>query len=167
MKEFAPLRDAGPLEAILSEVSFLGGLSAEQRKRLYGYFETTECDPGEVIARRGGEPTHIHIIARGRVDLRIESGDVTVAKRSFGVGDAFGEAAMLSLVNNTASFVAAESCELIVFSRKALNRLHTEAPDLFCRLILNLARELARKLQYTDEMLLRERGGGAGGAAAD
>jgi CRP-like cAMP-binding protein len=61
---------------------------------------------------------------------------------------------MLSMINHTASFVAAEPSELIVLSRRALNQLRKDDADLFCRLILNLARDLARKLQYTDEMLL-------------
>ena len=61
---------------------------------------------------------------------------------------------MLSLVNNTASFRAAEESELIVFSRKAFNRLRKEDPTIFSHLILNLARELARKLQYSDDILL-------------
>ena len=35
-----------------------------------------------------------------------------------------------------------------------LERLRKEDPNAFCQLILNLARELARKLQYSDEILL-------------
>jgi len=62
---------------------------------------------------------------------------------------------LLSMNNNTASFVAAEDSEIIVLSRRSLNHLRKEDPDLFSILILNLARELARKLQYTDEILLR------------
>ena len=58
-------------------------------------------------------------------------------------------------INNTASFVAAEDSELIVLSRRALNQLRREDPHLFCILIMNLARELARKLQFTDEILLK------------
>ena len=57
--------------------------------------------------------------------------------------------------NDTASFVAAENCELVVLSRHSLNQLRHEDPELFTTLIMNLARELARKLQYTDCLLLQ------------
>jgi len=67
-----------------------------------------------------------------------------------------GEAAMLSMTNKTASFVAAEDCELIVLSRRALNQLRCEDSNLFCILMMNLARDLARKLQYTDDILLKD-----------
>ena len=74
-------------------------------------------------------------------------------KREFEVGDSFGEAALLSMINNTASFYALEDCELIALSRQSLNRLRKEQPTVFTQLIVNIARDLARKLQYTDEML--------------
>lgn len=155
MKSFAPLEDTGSVKAILARISFLGGLSEDQLTTIFGLLECARFDKGELIARREEEPTHIFIIASGKVDLIIEDGDRTVPKRSFEVGDCFGEAAVLSLVNNTASFVAAEDSSLIAFSRKSLNRLRREDSDLFCRLILNLARDLARKLQFTDEILLK------------
>ena len=69
--------------------------------------------------------------------------------------DHFGEVAMLSMINNTASFFAAEGCQLIAFSRKSLARLSKEEPLIFRQLILNLARDLARKVQYSDERMLR------------
>ena len=100
-------------------------------------------------------PSHIYIIKKGKIDLYLSYEGTPIKKREFNVGDCFGEAAMLSTINNTASFVAAEDCELIMLSRRALNQLRGEDPKVFCILIMNLARELARKLQYTDEMLLR------------
>jgi CRP-like cAMP-binding protein len=84
----------------------------------------------------------------------IEDEESSMAKRTFVEGDCFGEAAMLSLINNTASFIAADDSDLVVFSRKAFNRLRKEDPTIFSQLILNLARELARKLQYSDELML-------------
>jgi CRP-like cAMP-binding protein len=155
MKSFTPLKDPASVTAILERISFLGGLSEDQVTTILGLLECAEYKKGEMVARRGEEPTHIFIIASGKVNLIIEDGDHTVTKRCFEVGDCFGEAAVLSLINNTASFVAAEDSSLIALSRKALNRLHLNDPDLFCRLILNLARDLARKLQYTDKILLK------------
>ena len=138
----------------MSRVSFLGGLNEEQRKVVYNYLEIARYHKGEYVARHGEEPSHIYIIKSGSVHLLIEDNDTAVEKRTFKAGDCFGEAAMLSLINNTASFICAEDSTLIVFSRKAFNRLRKDDPTAFCQLILNLARELARKLQYSDEILL-------------
>ena len=155
MKEFAPLEDVESVLPILSKISFLGGVRDTQQDTIFRRFETVRFKKGEYVARQGEEASHIYIIKSGRVELRITVDGEMVRKREFGVGDSFGEAAMLSLVNNTASFVSAEDSELITISRTALNQLRREDPELFCQLILNLARDLARKLQFTDEMLLR------------
>ena len=161
MKEYTPLKDVEPVISILSKISFLGGVSDAQRNKIFRLLEIVFFKKGEYVSKRGEEPSHIYIIKTGKIALLITDNEVAVRKREFNVGDCFGEAAMLSMINNTASFVAAEESELIVLSRMALNQLRREDPNLFCILIMNLARELARKLQFTDEILLRnERGYG-------
>jgi CRP-like cAMP-binding protein len=155
MKQFVPLNYDGPVQAILSNIPFLGGISDAQRRLIFSYFETASYEVGEYIARKDETPSHIYIIKSGSVSLVLEDSKSAVSKRHFGEGDSFGEAALLSLVNNSASFVADEACELIVLSRRGLNELRKRDPEVFCHLMVNMARELARKLQYTDEMLLR------------
>ncbi len=156
MKAFMPLIDVDSVLPILSHISFLGGIADEKREVIFRRFETGRYAKGEYIAREGEEPSHLYIIKEGRVELQITDREVTVSKREFHVGDCFGVAAMLSLINNSASFVAAEESELIVLSRRALNQLRGEDPDVFCQLMVNLARDLARKLQYSDELMLRQ-----------
>ena len=156
MKDFKPLDFDGPVFSIFENISFLGGLTEAHRKLVFRYFEKADFAAGEMIARKGETPTHIYIIRRGQVGLVLESEDSSVSKRQFVEGDSFGEAALLSLINNTASFRAEEACELIAISRKSLNGLRKQDPEVFSMLILNIARDLARKLQYTDEMLLQQ-----------
>lgn len=154
-KQYAPLENVEPVLAILSEISFLGGLSSEQLDKMFAYLEVGHFRQGEYIEKRGDQPTSIFIIRQGKVDLVIQQEGVSVTKRTFSEGQCFGEVALLAMINDTASFVAAEDCELLIFSRQALNQLRKEHPALFSHLILNLAREIARKLQYTDHMLLK------------
>lgn len=155
MKEFTPLDDVSSIMSILPSISFLGAVSDEQREEIYPYFEVGTFKKGEYISKRGEQPSHIYIIRKGRVALEITDNEVVINKREFKVGDCFGEAALLSMNNHTASFAAAEDSELVVLSRQSLNQLRHEDLDLFCVLIMNLARELARKLQYTDDIMLR------------
>lgn len=156
MKEYAPLKEVGSVITILSKISFLGGVSDTQRDEIFQLLEVGLFKKGEYVAKRGEEPSHIYIIKKGKIALLITDDEVVVQKREFNVGDCFGEAAMLSMINNTATFVAAEDSELIMLSRRALNHLRHDDINVFCILIMNLARELARKLQYTDSILLQE-----------
>lgn len=157
MKNYSPLEDFDSIQPILSRISFLGGVSKSQRDAIFRLMEKHTFEKGEYISRVEEEPSHIYVIASGKVELLITDPlGIAIRKRDFNVGDCFGEAAMLSMNNHTASFRAAEDTELIMLSRRAINRLHTEDLKLFSILMMNLARELARKLQYTDEMLLKE-----------
>lgn len=156
MKDFAPLTDVKSVLSILSNISFLGGVSDQEREEVFRLLEVGRIAKGEYILKRGEDPTHVYIIKKGVVDLLLSDDGGAIKKRQFHVGDCFGEAAMLLMINNTASFQAAEDCELIVLSKRALNQLRNEDGHLFCILIMNLARELARKLQYTDEILLKD-----------
>ncbi|MGJ8639749.1 MAG: cyclic nucleotide-binding domain-containing protein [Opitutaceae bacterium] len=150
-----PLDDIESVLPILAKISFLGGVVGEKLDVISRYFKVARYETGQYIAKQGGEPSHLYIILEGKVDLQITDESVTVTKREFNVGDCFGEAAMLSLINNMASFVASEDTKLILLARRELNRLRGEDPEVFCQLMVNLARDLARKLQYTDGMLLR------------
>jgi CRP-like cAMP-binding protein len=155
LHHFTPLEDLKPVLSILSKISFLGGVNDEQRSRIFSLLEVGKFHPGQYISKKGEQPSHIYIIRQGRVGLLIAEGSTEMKKREFLAGDCFGEAAFLAMNNNSASFVAEEECEIIVLSKQSLNLLRREDLPLFCILIMNLARELARKLQYTDHLLLR------------
>jgi len=126
---------------------------------MMGYFEHAAFKAGECIISKGESPTHIYIIQSGSVELRLADEATNLRKREFIVGDHFGEVAMLSMINDTASFFAAEDCQLIAFSRKSLARLSKEEPLIFRQLMLNLARDLARKVPCSHDRMLG--GGGA------
>jgi len=155
MKEHASFEDVESVMLILSRISFFGGISDVQRNEIFRLLKIALFKKGEFVSRRGEPASHVYIVKKGRIDLLIVDNEVSIKKWDFIVGDCFGEAAMLSTINNTASFVAAEDSELIMLSRQALNQLRHEDLNLFCVLIMNLARELARKLQFTDEILLK------------
>jgi CRP-like cAMP-binding protein len=157
-ESFNPLSNLSELRGVLSRISFLGGIEGGAFESMMGYFEHAVFKAGECIIRARESPTHIYIIQSGNVELRIGDGTTNLRKREFIVGDHFGEVAMLSMINDTSSFFAAEDCQLIAFSRKSLARLSKNEPLIFRQLMLNLARDLARKVQYSDELMLRSGG---------
>ena len=155
MNRYIPLRNPGSVLSILSSISFLGGVSDTQRDKIFCRLEVGQFKQGECVSQHGEAAEHIYIITKGKIDLLLTDNNIEVRKRDFNVGDCFGEAAFLAMNNDTASFMAAEDCELVVLSRQSLNQLRHEEPELFSTLIMNIARELARKLQYTDNILLQ------------
>ena len=154
MNLFTPLKDADSVLSILSQISIFGGVTESQSKEIFRRLETGYFKKGDCIFKKGDEPTHIYIVKKGMVDLRITDNEVVIHKKELGVGECFGEASLMSMHSHTATAVAAEDSEIIVLSRHALNLLRREDPSLFSLLLINIARELARRLKITDDILL-------------
>ena len=60
----------------------------------------------------------------------------------------------MSMHRHTSTAIAAVDSGVLVLSRKALTDLNHEDLPRFALLMMNLARELARRLSITDQMLL-------------
>ena len=154
MNFFTPLKNVESVLAILSKISIFGGITDEHRTEIFKRLETGFYKAGEFIFKTGDEPTHIYIVRTGGVDLQIHGDRVVLHKKELAVGECFGEASLMSMHPHTASAVATEDSEIIVLSRHALNQLRHEDPVLFSLLLMNIARELARRLKTTDDILL-------------
>jgi CRP-like cAMP-binding protein len=109
---------------------------------------------GGVVFSKGDEPKHIYIVKSGKIDLQLADNGVLIHKHELHVGECFGEASLMSMHRHTSTAIAASDSELIVLTKKALIELKHEDIELFALLMMNLARELARRLYITDELLL-------------
>lgn len=157
MNAFTPLESPASVLPILSQISFFGGATDAQQEEIFRRMETGTVLRGDYVVRAGDQPTHLYIVKSGCVEVRVpdrEHGTI-IGKQRHGVGECFGYVALMSMHQHTISAVALEDSELIVLSRRALHALHTEDVELFALLMMNLAREMARLLRFTNEMLLK------------
>ena len=154
MNAFAPVKSVDSVLSILSKISMFGGVMDDKQSEVFQLLESGVFKKGEYIFKKGDEPTHIYIVKSGNVSLQVTDDGVVIDKKTLGVGESFGEASLLSMCKHTANAVALEETEIIVLSRRALIRLQQHDIALFALLIMNLARELARRLKLTDEILL-------------
>lgn len=100
-------------------------------------FEHLTAQPGGVVFLQGQPADKAYLILKGHVDILIlgPSGeDVAVAR--VGPGEIFGEIALMRKdVNRTATAVAVDDCEFLVFERDIFESRMTKA-DPFLRFIL-------------------------------
>ena len=155
MKTFDPLADPESVFPILSDIALFGGLSERQLSEVCRWLEQGAFVKGEHIFRKGDDPSHIYIVTRGKIDLLIMEQGLALQKKTLVAGECFGEASLMSMQRHAATAVAREDSEVIVLSRRALLRLQKEDAALFSLLMMNIARELARRLRLTDDILLR------------
>ena len=149
-----PPIDIESVRPILSEIAIFGGFLEQQLCQILKYLEEGLFQPGEYIFQKGDDPLHIYIVKKGKVDLLITDQEVILKKKTLVAGDCFGEASLMAMHKHTATAVALEESTVMILSRRALLRFRKEDTELFSLLMMNIARELARRLELTDEILL-------------
>jgi CRP-like cAMP-binding protein len=150
----APLTDFGSVSAIISQLRIFGGVTEDQLATILRRLEIWSLPAGSVVFHKGDEPMHIYIVKSGKIDLQITENEVVLHKHELHVGECFGEASLMSMHKHTATAIAASDSEVLVLSKRALIELRHENVELFALLMMNLARELARRLYLTDQLLL-------------
>ncbi len=154
MNSLTPLLDPGAVISILSRIALFGGITEVQQQELLQRLEVGTCRQGQHVFQKGDEPSHIYIITSGCIELFIPDHEHAVEKKRLGIGECFGQVAVMSIHKHTISAIALEDTEFVVLSRRALLELHHQDVSLFALLMMNIARELARRLQYVDHLLL-------------
>lgn len=154
MRTFTPLKDLNSIVPILSKIAIFGAMNNTQLGMVFGKLERALFKPGEMIFDKEAEPDYIYIVKQGKINLSISDDQVTLNKKVLGVGDCFGIASLIAIHRHTTMAQAMEESEIMVLSRNALIELHQEDIHLFALLMMNIARELARRLELTDNILL-------------
>ena len=154
MNRIAPLTDFDSVSAIISELRIFGGTTEAQLLAILRRMELWILNPGDIVFRKGDDPLHIYIVKTGTIDLQLKDKEVILKKHELHVGECFGEASLMSMHKHTSTAIAATLGEVLVLPRRALIELKHENVGLFALLMMNLARELARRLYLTDQMLL-------------
>jgi CRP-like cAMP-binding protein len=154
MKSFVPLDNIDSVLSILSQIAIWGGLSDDQSSKVFKKLEIGIYEKGEYIFRKGDQPSHIYIVKSGKIDLFISDQDIVIEKETLTAGGCFGVAALMAMETHMGTAIAREDSEILVMSRQSLLELGHEDIRLFALLMMNIAREIARRLKLTDDILL-------------
>jgi CRP/FNR family cyclic AMP-dependent transcriptional regulator len=138
---------------IVEKVSIFGGLTGSELQQIYEQCDIMTAKAGEVLIREKTPATEIFIILKGRVKIVLGIDDNPLEVTEFGAGECVGETSVIGVLNHSASVVAVEDSTLLVFTRRHLTDIFHRDKNLFAFIILNIARELARRLHHTDEIL--------------
>lgn len=154
MKSFTTLDSIDSVLPVLSKIAIWGGMSDEQRLKIFKLLEVGIFKKGEYIFHRGDQPSHIYIVKAGKIDLFISDQGTVIEKETLTVGGCFGVAALMAMETHMGTALAVEDSECLVLSRQSLLELRHEDIYLFAFLMMNIAREIARRLKLTDDILL-------------
>ncbi len=132
-----------------SKHSLFGGFLPQDIERISHLFAIRSYAAGEFLIREGDPNDSMFFLTEGSV--RVTRGGRELIE--FTAGDCFGEIEMLDTKSAAASVVALSKCVAACLDHKAVHMLFHVDAKLFSLFMMNLARDLARRLRRMDELL--------------
>ncbi len=141
--------------ASLRDIGLFGALGDQVLDHLARTLRTVRSAPGDTIFREGDRP--------GREMYVVLDGEMEVSKRSrrgremrvaiLGPSDCFGEMSMLDMQERSATVRAVAPSRLLTITSEDLDALYRFDLKSYALIVLNVARDLSRRLRVTDGLL--------------
>lgn len=147
----------------LQSHALFGGLTDEQMHTVVELLRDEAFATGDIIVREGTPGDRMYFILSGTAEVvkdatpDITDDDNFAKLNRMKPGDAFGEMALIDVQARSATVRALEPVATLSLSNRDLHKLYKTAPELFTMIILNIARELSRRLRKADERLATPR----------
>jgi CRP/FNR family transcriptional regulator, cyclic AMP receptor protein len=139
-------------QIFLQGIPIFAGLTAPALSEISNAIEETRFHPGDIIVREGDPGNRMFIICSGSVEVVKHLGKpretVLAVLRS---KDFLGEMSIIDCVARSASVRAIEEAALFALRGIDLYHLFQQHPDQYAIVILNIARDLSRRLRAIDE----------------
>lgn len=118
------------IEELLGSVSLFSSLDRRAIASLAKQASRRVYSPGDTIVREGDTGTALYVIARGRVRVERGSGPETHAVGELGPGEFFGELALIEDHPRSATVVALQETECLLFVVWEFRALLKEHPQM-------------------------------------
>ncbi|MCL2444426.1 MAG: cyclic nucleotide-binding domain-containing protein [Treponema sp.] len=133
--------------SVLQKYSLFGGLMEEQIEGILPFMHEEKYNIDELLITEGKANDKIFFIIEGQVSVTKK--DVLLTR--FSEGEAFGEIEVLDVMPAAASIKALSPVTVMTISNKSLRDVYKKDVAVFSLIIMNLARDLSRRLRKMDE----------------
>ncbi|WP_437569782.1 cyclic nucleotide-binding domain-containing protein [Sorangium sp. So ce542] len=144
----------GELVAQLREIGLFGGLGDHVLQGLADTLELLELQPGAVAFREGDSGREMFVLLAGEMEvLKRSKRDVEARVAVLGPSDWFGEMSILDVMPRSATVRAIAPSRLMRVTAHDLDALYRRDLRSYTLLVLNIAREMSRRLRVADSLL--------------
>ncbi len=143
-------------DSFLFSHSLFGGLSAPEIESIKEGFNEEHYDIGDLILTQDEPNNKVFFILEGDVEILKHSSEKDLADRllsTLTAGDTFGEMELIDIQPCAASARATGTVRVLTFTNYDLYRLSKTHIKVYAMIIMNLAREISRRLRKTDQEL--------------
>jgi CRP-like cAMP-binding protein len=138
---------------MLQQMPIFGGVDEATLDFILQNSEIVELASGDFFFREGDQDNAIYILEQGRVAIFRFWNNQRYKLRELGVGDCFGEMALMDFQPRSAEVLATEDCRAIQITAPQLALLYERDPEQYTMIYMNLGREVCRRLREADRRL--------------
>lgn len=132
-----------------------GGLKAESLELILGQSNEVVTHADDFFFHEGEPGDSLFVIESGKaVVQRMWQGEAIVLGQ-LGEGDCFGEMALIDFQRRSASVKAATKCQAIEVPSRSLRSLYKQDLEQYAMIMMNLGREVSRRLRLSGENLFQ------------
>jgi CRP-like cAMP-binding protein len=136
----------------LQKYSLFGGLLPDQIQRILPHMVDESYNAADIIIVENTPNDSIRFVVEGRV--AVMKNNKTICE--VGEGNTFGEMEVLDVMPSVATIKAIVPTRTISISNKELRKIYKSDLQSFSLIVMNLARELSRRLRYMDEQAVQD-----------
>lgn len=139
---------------VLRNMAVFGALEEDALRFILDRSQIVSAGPGDYFIREGEQGDAVFVLEQGSVEFFKIHQQRDYRMRVLAAGDCFGEMAMLGLYPRSGFVRALDSCEAIRIGYEVLCDLYAHDPRQYTTIIMNMARDLSRRLRDADDRLL-------------
>ena len=139
---------------LLREIGLFGALSDDVLEHIAKTLKTVRVQAGESIFHEGDPARELYVVLDGEIEVTKKSRrgrDTRVA--ILGPHDSFGEMSVIDMQSRSASVRALGPTRLLRMTTEDMDGLYRHDLKSYTLIVLNIARELSRRLRVTDGIL--------------
>lgn len=133
----------------LQKYTLFNGLQDDQIGKTIPFMQQEKYEPDTEIIAEGKPNDKLFFLLEGQV--AVVKKDIVLAR--FGEGESFGEMEVLDVIPAAASIKSLSQVTVLSISNKNLREIYKADVGTFSLIIMNLARDLSRRLRKMDEKL--------------
>lgn len=139
----------------LRRMPVFGGLDDHALQLILEQSNRRHVSKHDFFFREGDNANSFFVLESGRVRVERLWKKTAVRLGEFQSGDCFGEMAVIDLMPRSASVKALEACCALEISHRALHHLYQQEPEQYAIIMMNMGREVSRRLRLADDQLFR------------
>lgn len=144
-----------PAPSDLGKLPIFGGLPEDALRAFAEQAEVQEVKAGTEIFHEEDPARILYVLVNGALDTVKRKGDGEVKLWRIRPGECFGEMSFIDMQPRSATVRATADSAVWAWPYSTFHDRYAKEPKVYTLLVMNLARELSRRLRRADDLIAR------------